>query len=379
MLITVFNLRRHVLGTFCAALLAVSSPTWAANANFEVTVVPVAASASSPASVSLGRDNLMTYAAYRVSITNSSGNTNNAIRFNAGTEVSGDFTAAAVPTDAGAVAPYVEFIGPAPCTGSGSAVECNIPQMKAGANHSFVMIFSAPQVTAAAQWANSAAIRLAWKFDYASGNSSATPSSILCNGVTIANPPCEATETTALITTVSDAILQGFVTYIPSFGGTFFTGSGASVLPPDGTNLRPTAAAKITVPAGQGLSTALVDLTVEPVAFSGDTTTTITGLVQVPNGGQLFQNYAVIELRRDASTIRSGAKIANAFVTYSHNEITPVFWALNPCPAGGFPNLNEPVCIADRIAYTRKNAPTPADIGDWLFIIHALENGVSRW
>lgn len=377
MMTTLLNLGRPLLGALCATLLATSNTALAANANFEVNVVPVAASASSPAAVSLGRNQLMTYAAYRVSITNTSGNTNNAIRFNASTAVSGDLTATA--TDAGAVAPYVEAIGTKACTGSGSAVVCNFPQMKSGANNSFVLLFSAPALAAADNWADNAAISLSWAFDYASGASSGTPSSLLCNGQQIAMPPCTASETTALITTVTDKILEGFVTYIPSFGGTFFTGNGTSVLPPIGTNLRPTAAAKITVPAGQKLSTALVDVSVALGGLTGDTTTTITGLVQVPNNDQLFAKFAVMELRRDASTITNGAKIANAAVLYSHDETNPTFNPLPACPASGVPSLSAPVCLFSRTEFTKKTAPTLDDIGDWLFVVHALENGVSRW
>lgn len=365
--------------TFFAALMAGSNGALAANANFVVTVTPVAASVSSPASVSLGRNGLTTYAAYRVSITNSSGNTNNGIRFTGSTVVSGDSTAG---LDAGALAPYVETIPKTACTGSGSTVQCDFSQMQAGANNSFVLIFAAPALTAAVQWAN-AAINFNWSFDYSSGNSSGTPSSILCNGVQIASPPCTGSALTGLITSSGDAILAGFVTYIPSFGGTFFTGNGVSVLPPTGPSgtldLLPTAAARITVPTGQNLTTAQVVLTVAPGGLTGDTTTTITGVMQVPNNDQLFGSYAIIELRRDASTIANGAKIANAAVLYTHGDTVALLSPLLACPTGGVPTSTLPVCLFSRTEFTRKNAPTPDDIGDWLFVVHALENGVSRW
>ncbi len=363
--------------TFFAALMAGSNAALAANANFAVTVTPVAASASSPASVSVGRNGLTTYAAYKVSITNTSGNTNNAIRFSGSTVVSGDLTA--TNQDAGALAPYVETIPATACTGSGTAVQCNFAQMKAGANNSFVLIFSAPALTAADHWDSGAAITFNWSFDYASGNSSGTPSSILCNGLQIPSPPCTGSGQTGLITTVSDAILSGFITYIPSFGGTFFTGNGVSVLPPTGTNLRPTAAAKLTVPTGQNLTTAQVDLTVAVGGLTGDTTTTITGVVQVPNNDQLFATYAILELRRDASTIANGAKIANAAVLYAHDDTAIPSNPLPACPSNGVPTSTAPVCLFSRTEFTKKNAPTPDDIGDWLFVVHALENGVARW
>ncbi len=362
-----------------AGLMALSGGVSAANANFDVSVVPVGASASAPASVSVSRNGLTTYAAYKVSITNTAGNTNNAIRFEAATIVSGDQTDNTVNAlDAGAVAPYVEVIGTTACTGSGSSVVCNFPQMKSGANNSFVLIFSAPPLAAANHWAAGAAINLGWSFDYASGNSSGTPSSLLCDGVQIPSPPCTGSEATALVTTVSDSILAGFITYIPSFGGTFYTGSG-SVLPPSGTNLRPTAALKLTVPTGQQLTTAQVDVVVTAGGLTSATTTTNTATVQVPNNEELFTSYATVELRRDASTIANGAKIASAVVSYSHEDIAPTLNPLPNCPASGVPTASAPVCIYSRTEFTKKTAPTPDDIGDWLFVLRALENGVSRW
>ena len=377
---------RWVGSAFLAAgLLVGSSAALAANANFVVTVTPVAASASSPASVSVGRNGLTTYAAYQVSITNSSGNTNNSIRFSGSTVVSGDLTASPANADAGALAPYIETIfipntiPNTACTANGSTVLCNFSQMKAGANNLFVLIFAAPALTAADHWADTAAINFNWSFDYASGSSSGTPSSILCSGVLIAAPPCTGSALTGLVTTQTDAILSSFITYIPTFGGTFFTGNGASVLPPTGPsgslNLRPTAAVKLTVPTGQNLTTAQADVTVVLGGQTGDTTTTITGVIKVPNNDQLFATYATIELRRDASTIAKGAKIANAVVSYSHDDAgTPQ--PLSPCPTNGVPTSTNPVCVFGLpIEFTKKNAPTPDDIGDWLFVIHALENG----
>jgi len=191
-------------------------------------------------------------------------------------------------------------------------------------------------------------------------------------------PPCTGSGQTGLVTTVTDAILSQFVTYIPSFGGTFFTGNGASVLPPTGTDLLPTAAVKITVPTGQNLTTAQADLTVVLGGLTGDTTTTNTGVMQVPNNDQLFSQYATIELRRDASTIANGAKIANAAVLYRHDDTT-IENPLLACPNNGVPTPAAPVCLFSRTEFTKKNAPTPDDVGDWLFVVHALENGIARW
>ena len=361
------------VATAALTLVALPGSALAANANFEVNV------ASVPTTVSVSRPGLTTYAAFTVSIKNSSGNTNNNIRFGASAEVSGDLTA--TNGDAGAIASYVETIPKSACsptTPGGTTVQCNFVQMKTGTTNSFVVIFAAPTLAAADHWADNAKINLAWTFDYASGNSSGTPSSLLCNGLQVP-PPCAATNSAGLVTTLNNDILEKVLTYIPSFGGTFFTGNGLSALAPVGTNLRPTALTKLIVPTGQKLTTAQADVTVVLGGVTGDTTTTNTAIVTVPNkdllnNDVLFTSYAIVELRRDASTIAKGAKIENAAVSYSHDDAgTPE--PLLACPSNGIPTTSAPVCLFSRTEFTKKNAPTPDDIGDWLFVVHALENG----
>ena len=370
----VLRAARWVGSAFLAAgLLVGSNAALAANATFTVDVQSI------PTTVSVSRPGLITYAAFTVSIQNTSGNTSNAIRFSGSADVSGDLTAA--NGNAGATATYVETIPTSACTPTtpgGTTIQCNFGQMKNGANNSFVVIFAAPTLAAAAQWAADAKINFSWTLDYSSGNSSGTPSSLLCNGTQVP-PPCAATNSTGLVTTQNDKILEGFLTYIPSFGGTFFTGTGSSVLGPIGTNLRPTALTKLTklfAPNEQRLTTAQADVTVAVGGLTSATTTTITAVITVPNNDQLFGTYAVIELRRDASTIASGAKIANAAVLYSHDDAgTPT--TLPHCPTSGDPSgFTPPVCVVwPPTEFTKKNAPTPDDVGDWLFVIHALENG----
>jgi hypothetical protein len=361
------HLRRSLAGValIAAGAFGCGGPALAANANFSVMVK------ANPTQVSVGRPGLATYAAYEVSITNTAGNTNNNIRFSGSASVTGDL--------AGAAATYVETIPAGACTLSGATVQCNFAQMKAGANNSFVIIFSTPVLAKPTQNTISAAISFAWSFDYASGNSSGTPSSIICNGQQIPNPPCTGSNSTTLITTQSDPILSGFQTYIPSAGGTFFTGNGTSALPAivtaSGTDLLPTAQTTLKIPKGQNLTTAQAAVTVAAGGLTGDTTTTNTVIYTVPNNGAAFPTFAIIELRRDVSTIASGAKIARAAVMYSHDD-GGTGTALPPCPANGDPgSLTPPVCLFSKTEFTKKTAPTPDDVGDWLFVIHADENG----
>ena len=86
--------------------------------------------------------------------------------------------------------------------------------------------------------------------------------------------------------------------------------------------------------------------------------------------------YLEITLRRDASTIKSGAKIANAVLYY---EDTPGnFPQLADCQPGQ-PNATVKHCLASRLAYTKKNSPTPDYVGDWQFVVKGAVNGRVRW
>jgi hypothetical protein len=356
-----------------AAWLGVGATALAANANFTVTVAPI------NADVSVGRSGLTTYDAFRVTLTNMSGNTTNAIVFGGSTNVTGDLTATG--GDANAVASYVESDPLGTCSGSGTTVQCNIGQMKNGVTKSFVVIFAAPALADADHWATDAKIDFNWSFDYSSGNSSGTPTSLICNSQPASPPPCTGTNSTNLITTATDAILSSFVTYIPSFGGTFFTGNGASALPsnPGLTNpLLPTALLKLKVPGAEKLSTAQVQQNVVAGGLTSATTTTITSIIKVPNNDQPFSQFITIFLQRDASTHANGAKIADAVVLYSHTDDLSNLNPVPPCPANGDPSgFTPPVCemLSLRTEFTKKTAPTPDDVGDWLFVIHALENG----
>jgi hypothetical protein len=89
----------------------------------------------------------------------------------------------------------------------------------------------------------------------------------------------------------------------------------------------------------------------------------------------------VITLRRDASTLIKGAKIASARVYYD-NPTTPAPgvtypYEVLPCTDTSFGVLPKPglPCINRRTEYTRKNAPTPDWEDDWEFEIFARDNG----
>jgi hypothetical protein len=289
-----------------------------------------------------------------------------------------DTVATACEVDAHAAATYVETIPSTTCSGSGTAFQCNLGQMKDGdPPKSFVLIFKTPALADADHWAAGASIKFNWTLDYGSGGSSGSASSIFCNG-----GPCSSVASTGLVTTDTTAILSGLTSYIPSFGGTFFTGDGVSAR---STSLPATTTTKLKIPDAEGLTKAQIQQCVDTGGQTSATTTTNRTYITVPNNGATFGTFVTIELRRDASTIANGAKIADAVVFYSHTaevsstgscDLPSGTDQVQPCLTGE-PNLSKPVCevLSSRTAFTKKSAPTLDDIGDWLFVIHALENG----
>jgi hypothetical protein len=134
---------------------------------------------------------------------------------------------------------------------------------------------------------------------------------------------------------------------------------------------------KVNVPAG-GSTTASVD---ENANETGDCppglTNCSTSNLKIPG---TFPGLLEITLIRDSSTIPRGAKIADAVVYYRKDGGT--FERVLPCaddppaPTAGKPCEYVPL----RFAYPRKNSPKGTQyssdyLGDWEFVIYALDNG----
>jgi hypothetical protein len=132
--------------------------------------------------------------------------------------------------------------------------------------------------------------------------------------------------------------------------------------------------------ASQATTATLID-TVATVACAPDLLTCSTSTVTIPG---TFANL-LITLRRDATTIANGAKIANAQIVYD-NPAHPdprIAYPLTllscedttwgPLPQSGIP------CVNLRTAYPKKSTPkrpVPAGYeGDWEFLIKAIDNG----
>jgi len=372
-----------------AGLLAGAGPALAGNANVTITVDSI------PAQVSVGRPGgLATYAAYKVTITSATTNVINGVIFDLPASVTGYTLTNNAPVP---VATYVETVlksMPQISCGPGTApitVHCDIGQLTGqgspGSVASFVLLLRAPALSTNVSFDPNPAVSTiagTWTARYSNGSvsSTQTPNSLVCNQSTVPGD-CHGDFVTGLITTDTDAVLSALTTYVPSLGGTFFTGNGVSAL---SSSLRATATTKLTIPPGLGLSTAQVTQQLPTVGGpTAATTTTNLTVVAVPNGNNLFSNYVTVELRRDASTIKAGSKIDVVPIYYAHFDNTNPVVELQSCKDSAFyplvngPSAALPVCVWDRIAYTKKTAPTADDVGDWVFIIRALENGGFRY
>lgn len=373
------NLRKRAALLAASGLCTCAGIAFAGNANVLVKVTAL------PDQVSVSRPGLPTYAAYQVDITSQTTNVINGVQFSG--ETNDGATAPLTPNPVG-LYKETSFVSPitvtcGPPTPIDNKFHCDIGQLAGGAKVSFVVVFNTPSTVSPMQ--------LQWKLQYSNGstNSTTTPSSLYCteDGATYTNV-CKGTRITALITADSTAQRKGFQTFIPySSDSTFFTGNGSALS--TGLGLDASTTTKLTFPKNIGLRTALVDQVVTNGGANRDVTTSIATTVTVPNPDPItgldgkFNAVVTLELRRDASTIAPGAKIANLlhYMTYSHDGIT--FHTIKDCAT--IPVLESevpPVCLdlENSRVLTRKTAgTTPDDWGDWSLIIRAWENGAFRY
>lgn len=320
----------------------------AANADISASVAPV------PSQVSVSRDQLPTYAAYAVVVANGAGNVSNQV----------------VLTGSTAVGIFVESIPAGICTvgATPDSATCNIGQLRAagsaGSAASFAVLFKAP--------AAGAQMVFDWKLTYSNGASPGTPTS--------GDTTLFMGQATTTLTTANDPLKRSELkTYIPSAKSDFFTGDKGTA------TLNDPSTTKLSIPATSGLTTASISELVETGGLSNDTLTKNTTTIEIPSG-TFFTEPITIELRRDASTIRTFNGIDRAPLYYdaTAGEPNPTLlnWPIPLCSQAAVqpaPNASSPVCIASRFGINKKTAPSADDIGDWVYILKALQNGVSRW
>lgn len=182
-------------------------------------------------------------------------------------------------------------------------------------------------------------------------------------------------------------------TFLPAAtGGTIFTGSNGGV-----AVSADKATTKVNVPSS---ATAAIDetpVTGSPVCPGAPVCPPNSSRLTIPG---MF-DHLTITLRIDVSAVpkkhdgrdsddddddargnghgdKHVSKIAKAKVFYQPDPTpenqTPQFAEVYPCSITGGPVEGRP-CIASRTAYTKKTAPTPDFVGDWEFVIFAVDNG----
>jgi hypothetical protein len=327
--------RRVVAGLAACAALVGSLPAQAGDPNVttSVTALPAIVTYSRPAD----SPPFVTYAAYEVTVTNLSQNTLNNVRLDGVTTVAGSTS----------TAPFDSAVGLSCATTNATqtAISCAIGQLRGGGGTtSFVVIFRSPP--------DGTRIDFAWQNFYSEGSND--------NGAHV------DTNTGTTSTVLGTPTATEVKTYVPPGGGSFYTGftGVATAADPWTTNVTVPAAAKAEVVETQ-----------QPSICSPDLLTCEVSMVTIPG---TFE-HLIIWLRRDASTIRKGAKIANSAVYYSADGIT---FDPNPIPkcadVGGGPSTEHPRCIQSQTEFTKKTAPTPEYEGDWQWVILAIINGGYR-
>ncbi len=290
---------------------------------------------------------LPTWAAWKVTVANNGKNVVNHITFTGATTV----------LTPGETAPFLmaEGLGGASvnCTATNlpqTAVNCDLGTLRSGGDAvSFVLIFKGPVAVAAPLPADR--IDFAWQASYAEALSDNPGASRQDTQSGLAPPTALGTP---LVTQVQSTV--------PRAGGTFFTGNTGVATAADPWTTT------VNVPARLAYTTAMILEAPALNSCAPDLLTCNASTLTIPGNF----SHLTITLRRDASTIKPGAKIANAKIYYASDNVT--FTEVLDCAVTGGPQPGVP-CMEARTAYTKKTAPTPQWEGDWEFVIRALDNG----
>lgn len=336
------------LGVALALTLAVASSSWGANADVEIKVTPV------PPSVSVSRDDVTNYAAIKVEVLSKTGNALNKLVFRPN-----------------ATAPFIESSPAGLCQDQAGTVNCSIGQLNGPATLTFFVLFQAP--------ASGTSIDYNWTFTYSQAGSPTSTSSTISDS---------GTASTGLTTTSTGAQQVELITFLPSFPSTFVTGDSATATSVDvGTT-------RLHNPGGLGLKKEItIKESVEVGGLTNATLNRLTTQITIPTeGGALLPAVVTYELHRDASTYRSFNKFNSVPLWYSSDPGEPWIvtnYELQSCNDTSFyptpgPSATLPVCIAQRIGVKSNmvGSPSPSgvpytteDVGDWIFVIKALQNG----
>jgi hypothetical protein len=352
----------------------------AADPNVAITVTPI------PATVNLRVGASTTQAAYRVDIVNNSTNVLNSVGFEASTRID--------PAASPAGTKYVED-NSAQCglaAGSQTRITCNFGQLRGarqgGQNSAgFIVVFEAPSA--------GTKLFLDWKATYQEGATDNNGSSSPTNDSQVGS----AVTTLVTSAAVDDKKLRSY--FAASTGALLFTSSGVPSGPPSPDGWTTT----VKIPTGVPGEVQIVEDSdanscspVLPLCLRS--AVSVPGSFLDPTPGDADVRFLVLTLRRDASTIPSGAKIGNAPLLYEPGSLDangvfqpsfpgdpafPVTLKLCSALSGGAPSLppagtppalaaQQKRCIKSFQAYPKNKAPAGLE-GDWEWVIWAIENG----
>lgn len=346
----------RLIQTLVALGAAQALPAFAGAGLVTTTVTPLQTNVSYSVAATGSAPALQTYIGYLVTVANAAGNTNtiNNLRF----------TGTAAATDPAETVSYVSTEGwPCVAGSGGQSVECAIGQLRAGQSVSFAIFFKAPQkvVNTVADGVDEDKVSFSGVTYYAEG----------LGGLDNSVPQNSTSPFTAPWVTLGTNSPTLVKSAVQKAGGQLYTGSGAAATATD------TWTTTVSVPATAAYTTAEIAESSVPLPLAPNLLDQSSTDLTIPGS---FAKLVIL-LRRDASTIVKGAKIASARLLYS-NPTTPAAGVTYPyevlaCTDTTYGPLPQPgiPCIARRTEYTKKTAPTPDWEGDWEFEVWALDNG----
>ena len=343
---------------------------------------------AAPSTATLSQAGAPSFASYQITVRNNTYFFLTHVHLRATTNVAGGSAAPFINpnvSETGVVLdpnPVVVSSGAVKCAISGGAIECTIGHhgyLAPGAVASFNAVVQVPVA--------GTSITFNWDVDYKVWHWQRS-----VNGSTV--------------TTLQPASIDSVSAYIPRAGATLFTGDQAVPTGNDPSTTRLTVAPEDST----GIIASIVEdnnggnSCSQHVKCFGHTITVLKTQTQTKASlGDGLRKLLVVVLRRDASTIRRGAKIEHAEVFY---QVIPAIGGggtpVRSCKVNGVympPGPGAP-CIRERKEYSKKhghghgyghghhddddrngrghtahNAPSSDLSGDWEFVIEAVDNG----
>jgi hypothetical protein len=333
-------MRRWSIALAAVFVLAAGGSAFAqADPGISAEVTPVPGQVTLNRAAGTGSLALDSYASFFVPLRNDGGSTLNLVFFNA--TVSSDQQAVVVDSVIGLPA--------GSCSGVGTAtIACSIGSMAKNTGKDFYVVVRAPQQGSSIV------------MNYLSGGDEGNGGGNGCCNLA-------GSATTGLRDPATDPLARERTTSFvrPGIEQSYFTGTGTAATATDPW------LTFVTVPASsQQITTLEIVETSSNVPLASNLFSREVSSLTIPG---TFASLRII-LRRDSSTIASSAKIASARIYYYGGTDpgalgTELFACTAAGPAPGVP------CIASRVEFSKKTAPTPAWERDWQFEILAIDNG----